>query len=114
MTYRGGSTKAYWPRIGVGNTDYRLIQRLIDLTKITSVRYVIPKSIKHKEQWHWRVDRRDDVVAILKSVLPYLVIKIEQAKAILSLPNRNAKNKEAREKVHSICMQLNKRGPRAA
>jgi hypothetical protein len=109
-----GNGKVYWPRIGVGNTDYRLIQKLVDVTGVPYVRHVIPKSEKHREQWHWKADRRDDVARILLAVLPYLVIKRAQAEAILSLPGWHVKDHAARTNVHDLCQRLNRKGPRTA
>lgn len=102
--------KAYWPRIGVGNTDYRLIKRLMDLTGVLSVRHYISKNPNAKEQWHWKSDKRSDVDRILKAALPYLILKREQAEAILSLPGWHVLDKPARANVHDICRRLNKKG----
>lgn len=106
--------KVYWPRIGVGNTDYRLIQKIIDITGVPYVRHVLPKNTNAKEQWHWKADRRSDVECILLAVRPYLVMKREQADVILSLPPLNAKAKDVRAAVHDLCRVLNQKGVRAA
>lgn len=100
----------YWPRLGVGNTSYALIERLIAITGVDSVRYVLPKNVKAKEQWHWIVNKREDVDGILLAVLPHLVVKRAQAEAILSLPMKNARDADARKFVHDLCRKLNKKG----
>lgn len=61
-----------------------------------------------------QVDRRADVERILKAVLPHLIIKREQAEAILSLPGHNVKDKASRATVHDLCRRLNKKGRRAS
>lgn len=66
---------------------------------------------KNKAAWMWRITKQKEVELILLAVLPYLVIKREQAKILLSfvrLPS--GKNPEVRGKLYNQIRLLNTRG----
>lgn len=108
---RRGS-KGYANRIGVGNTNPKLIDRLIELTGMGRVRFVKAPNERCKDQLHWQIDKRDDIRIFLLTILPHLLLKKEQAELILSLPPRNSKNNEFRAIVHLRLKELNKKGPK--
>ena len=106
-----GTRGKYHNRIGVGNTNPRLIERLVAMTGCGSVRYVSkPKSPNAKPQWHWNVHRRDDIRAILLAILPHLILKDAQARLVLALPPKHTKDNAQRVATHLALRALNKKG----
>ena len=111
--YRATITKTgpgYWMSIGVGNTNKKLIDRLMKLTGFGVVRFVNNKGTRNKDQWHWNMWRQDEVRSLLMAVLPYLILKRTQAELLLSTPGRNVVDKERRAELYKLIGVLNKRG----
>ena len=105
-----GTKGRFSNRIGVGNTNPLLIARLVEMTGCGRVRNVSPKSPRAKPQIHWNVNRKDEICAILLAIMPHLILKIEQAKLVLALPLKHAKDNPARVATHLALKALNKKG----
>lgn len=109
---------AYCMRVSVYNTNIALMQWLIE--NFGGVYYTKSRSIqnveKHKVEYDWRIKGAKNHERILLGILPYLVIKKEQAKLALEYVRitmeRNWKDsQEKREPLAIRCMELNRRGP---
>ena len=105
-----GTRGRFHNRIGVGNTNARLISRLVEITKCGSVRNVIPKNPRAKPQVHWNVSRKDEIRAIILAIMPHLILKVEQAKLVMSLPPKHTKDNARRVETHLALRTLNKKG----
>lgn len=67
---------------------------------------------KWKQAYIWRYLKKKDIEKLLLAVLPYLIIKREQAITLLEfvrLP-RHMENTEKRQELHERMRELNKRG----
>ena len=105
-----GTKGRFHNRIGVGNTNPKLIVRLLALTGFGSARNVTPKSPRAKPQIHWNVNRKEEIRAILLAVLPHLILKTQQAELVLALPPKNTKANARRVATHLALRALNKKG----
>lgn len=107
-----GSYMNYYGRIHVKNTDYRLIKWLVDIFG-GNVHQNNPVSPKHAiaYSWYFSGDAHDKEVLLL-AVLPYLIVKKEQAKVLVEFFRMSGeKNPEKREELYQENMVLNRRGP---
>jgi hypothetical protein len=113
---RNGSTANY-PKvvldITIVNTDERLMKWLI--TYFGGRYYMRNRqdSPKHKFSFFWRLTGKANKEKILLGILPYLVLKREQA--LLGLEclrlGFHERNPEARYELMLKCQALNKKGP---
>lgn len=108
--------------IAASNTDERLVRRCADLCGGKVIKSE-PKNKRHKTAYIWTL-RGVRVGPVAKTVLPYLVGRVEQAKIVIELramtkrgspkgrfgtqktPEENA----AREALYERCCMLNRRG----
>lgn len=76
-------TKQNVPTIEVGNTDFRLIQWL---TKEIGGDFKVKSETRpnHKTAYVWYIRLTMDILNILKSTMPYLIIKKENAQKLLN------------------------------
>lgn len=109
MRTRRGGGYAYWVRIGVGNTNIRLIRRIKQITHIGRV-YLSTRLKPAKDLWQWNVDRNLEVKRLLKTIYPYLILKRRQAILILKSPPKHTKNRTLRMKLWNDLHLLNKKG----
>lgn len=66
---------------------------------------------KTKEAWMWRITKQKDIELLLLSVLPYLIIKREQAKVLLNFVRlERTAPVESRQKAYEQIRALNVRG----
>ena len=81
LTWKGKKTKRYPAYIVQCNmTDRDVVARLADLLQIGHLsKKQIPKQKNHKPFWSWRLNKRDEVKALLELLLP-LMGKRRQAK----------------------------------
>jgi hypothetical protein len=100
---------AYWAAVGVGNTDKRLIDELIRITRIGKAN-ISKRPKPAKNVYLWNVNRQLDVANILLTVRGHLILKREQADLILSLPPPNARANAERERIHAELKRLNAKG----
>jgi hypothetical protein len=99
--------------ITIVNTDERLMVWLI---KNVGGRYYMRKrqdSPKHKFSYAWRLTGRANKERLLLGVLPYLIMKADQAKLGLEFLRLNVHQRipEKRYELMLKCQALNKKGP---
>jgi hypothetical protein len=108
-----GSYMNYYGRIHVKNTDYRLIKWLLDHFG-GNVHQSVPEDlVKHAVaySWYFSGDAHDKEVLLL-ALMPYLIVKKEQAKTLVEFFRMSGeKNPAKREKFYQANKILNHRGP---
>jgi hypothetical protein len=108
-----GSYMNYYGRIHVKNTDYRLIQWLLDNFG-GNVHESIPTDPKRHAiaySWYFSGDAHDKEVLLL-ALMPYLIVKKEQAKVLIEFFRMSGeKNPAKREELYQRNAALNHRGP---
>ena len=72
------STGTYYLHITVPQTHRKPLEVLLETFGGNIWNRPIPKNPKHKQQWYWRVTRKL-AASVLNELLPYLVLKKEQA-----------------------------------
>jgi hypothetical protein len=108
-----GTYMNYYGRIHVKNTDYRLIQWLLDKFGGNVHDHIPSDPIKHAKgySWYFSGDAHDKEVLLL-ALIPYLIVKKEQAKVLIDFFRMTGeKNPEMREKFYQKMAVLNRRGP---
>jgi hypothetical protein len=108
-----GSYMNYYGRIHVKNTDYRLIKWLLDKFGGTVSNHEPSDPVKHKKaySWYFSGDAHDKEVLLL-SIMPYLIVKKEQAKILIEFFRmHDEKNPAKREDLYQKSLALNHRGP---
>lgn len=108
-----GSYMNYYGRIHVKNTDYRLIQWLLDHFGGNVHEHIPADPLKHKKaySWYFSGDAHDKEVLLL-ALMPYLVVKKEQAINLVKFFRLSGeKNPSKREELYQTSMTLNHRGP---
>lgn len=98
--------------IGISNTDIRLMKRLKEMFGGS---YSGGKPLKGHPNWkpkyQWTVNGNENKELILLAVLPYLVLKREQAiNALEFIRLRDVKAPEKRQELYDRNIVLNKRG----
>ena len=79
---RGSSEPHYHAGVRVGMTDRRPLDLIVDVTGIGRV--ILEKPYHHlKPMYRWAIRRKDEIVPFLKLIMPYLLVKKEQAKLAL-------------------------------
>lgn len=96
--------------IQIANSNIELMKWLV--RNFGGVYYSKPR---HKENWKtgytWRPKGRKNAETLLLGVLPYLVLKREQANLALEFIRLGfEKNQSRRDELHLKCMELNRRG----
>lgn len=99
----------YCPRISVGNTNYLLMQRLLEMTGFGSVQRSA-RPAPAKDCFHWNVSKSDDVRRLLLAIRGHLLLKVEQADLILALPRKGAKEPGRRAEIRDRLAELNRKG----
>jgi hypothetical protein len=108
-----GSYFNYYGRIHVKNTDYRLIQWLLDKFGGNVHEHLPADLIKHKKaySWYFSGDAHDKEVLLL-ALMPYLIVKKEQAKILIEFFRMSREvNPAKREELYQKSGTLNHRGP---
>lgn len=106
---RGCSYKQYELFISIRNTDVRLMKWLIE--HFGGVYYANPVEKGWKPSWHWRPKGHKNKELLLLGLLPYLVLKRDQALLGLEYLRLGATN--CPSKRHALCLrtrELNRRG----
>ncbi len=114
-------TAQYQAKIQVANTDLRIMQWLKERFRgeVGSQR---PASGNCKARFYWQ-SYADDLVPLLKGILPYLLLKKQQALCVIAFRTealwKRGGNKQTpppelarREVLYQTIKSLNKRGPR--
>jgi hypothetical protein len=108
-----GTYNNYYGRIHVKNTDYRLIQWLLNNFG-GNVHDSPPKDIvKHSKaySWYFSGDAHDKEVLLL-ALMPYLIVKKDQAKILVDFFRMSGQvNPFKREELCAKIQALNRRGP---
>lgn len=95
--------------VGVGNTNIKLINRLVEITGMGRTSKVVLES-NAKDKHMWEVFVYEDVRNFLATIRPYLILKQRQADIVLNLPPKNARAVEERKAAWDECHRLNKKG----
>ena len=104
---------AYWPVIGVGNTDKHLIDELIRRTGVGRIGHS-PRPYPAKNLWTWMVSKRDEVLPLCLALLPNLILKRRQARLLLMVPKKNERAEGRRARIQKLLKRLNRKGCRRA
>lgn len=107
-----GNYQNYYGRIHVKNTDKRLMKWLVDYFG-GNIHTNKPKSDKHSVaySWYFSGNAKSKEVFLL-AIMPYLIIKREQAKVLVEFFRLSEqKCPELRKKLYQKMHSLNKRGP---
>lgn len=109
---RKNGRDCYFPVVDITNTDGRIIEAVVSWTEMGRVRnYCYDKLKRWKRSWRWSVWRRDDVVALLTKVTPYLISKRERASIVLGFSVIKARKEGDDLEFYFLRMkELNKRG----
>lgn len=102
----------YGVTVAVSNTDIRLMKKL---EEVFGGSYNGGKPFKNHSNWkpkyQWNVCGNETKEMVLGSILPYLVLKQEQAKTALEfLKLKDKKVPEKRQELYERNISLNKRG----
>ena len=94
----------------VQNTSRKMIDWL--QSKFGGQVYLSKKETeKTKAAWMWRITKKKDIEILLLAVLPYLIVKREQAKVLLNFVRLTPDmNSELRATYYRQLRQLNSRG----
>lgn len=105
-----GRVMPYSFRVAVDNTSLTLMKWLI--FNFGGVYYTKNMAVaNHKTSYNWRPKGRANIEAVLLGILPYLVIKQEQAEIGLEYVRMNGeKNPDKREELYSRMRDLNRKG----
>lgn len=111
----------YIPRLQVANTNMEWIESWAQRIGRGNTYYYPSTNPKHSAYGYWCIQRKADVVYILKKILPYLIIKREQARLLIEYiegkflkgpGNEPTEQELARRQGIFLAMRaLNKRGP---
>ena len=94
------------------NTDERLMKWL--MSNFGGRYYHRPtRDIRHKSCFRWRITGKSNKEKVLLGILPYLIIKEEQAKVALEFIRMPVHHRdwEARRVLMEACQKLNAKGP---
>jgi hypothetical protein len=108
-----GSYMNYYGRIHVKNTDYRLIEWLLAKFGGNVHEHIPSDPIKHAKaySWYFSGDAHDKEVLLL-GLMPYLIVKKEQAKILIEFFRMTGEvNPAKREVLYQKNSTLNRRGP---
>ena len=99
-------------RVQITNTDLRLMKWLI--ANFGGVYYQKTQGTgKHKPAYEWRPKGRANVEKLLLGILPYMIIKPEQAKIALEyirMTITNERDPEKRNELYERMRDLNRKG----
>lgn len=102
------STGSYEMRVKIGNTDLRLMKWLISHFGGVYYTETNRNPLKHKTLYQWRISGKKNAENLLLGILPYLVLKPEQAK--IGIEYLRASDTLTREQCWKALQSLNKRG----
>ena len=96
-------------QIGVANTSLKLMKWLVSnfgqsYRELSQRKNTFAK----RKVYSWRIERRENQESLILAVLPYLVIKKEQAKTALRYIRLPRVEPQARMKLHLLMKSLNK------
>ena len=108
-----GSYMNYYGRIHVKNTDTKLMKWLVDNFGGTVNAITPSDAIKHAVAYSWYSSgNAHDKEVLLLALMPYLVVKREQAKILIEFFRMSGEvNPQKREELYQKIHALNRRGP---
>lgn len=97
-------------KISIGNTNDKLHDWLLE--NVGGAKYMghRPTTDKHKSGYNWQLHGKERMKEFIEGVLPYLVLKKEQALLALKSIAIEGKNPELREKLWLQMKALNRKG----
>lgn len=97
-------------KISIGNTNENLHDWL--LKNVGGAKYIghRPKTDKHKPGYNWQLHGKDNMKEFIKGVLPYIVLKKQQALLALESIATEGKNPELRREQWLKMKTLNRKG----
>lgn len=100
----------YQLKVSIGNTNVDLHDWL--LARVGGAKYLghRSKTDKHKSGFNWQLHGKDNQKKFILGVLPYLVMKINQAKVALRMILLDGKQPEARQGLWLEMKVLNRKG----
>lgn len=84
-TKRPGGVDQYTPVISVVNTNIEWLHAWRDRLDRGTIRGFVPSNNRWKARATWQINRKADVVYVLKQIAPYLFCKQQQAALVCSL-----------------------------
>jgi len=109
---KGRTTKVLRPRVGVTNTSLELLEWL---RKVIGFGYIDrhKESSEHKDTWRYGLYSVNDIRRLLEDILPYLVVKREQAELLLTFCKEHVSYRPATEveiEIYYDLKELNRKG----
>lgn len=111
----------YILRLQVANTNMEWIEAWAQRLGRGNTYFYPSTNPKHSAYGYWCIQKKADVVYILKKILPYLIIKKEQAKLLIEYTEGkftkgtdhgpNEQELARRERIFQAMRALNKKGP---
>ena len=96
--------------ISLGNTNVILIDWLVGMLGGAKYLGYRPKTDKHKTGYLWRIHGKEQQRDFICGVLPYLLLKKEQALLALQTLDIEGKNPEVRQDLWLKMKSLNRKG----
>jgi hypothetical protein len=62
----------YYPRVGASSTDQDVIERLPEYSGAGQITGPYPRKPPQKTVWYWTVTNRDDAIALMQEMYPYM------------------------------------------
>jgi hypothetical protein len=100
----------YQLKVCLGNTNRKLIDWLLDTVGGGCYVGHRPKTDKHKVGYNWQLHGKVEQKEMILGVLPYLLLKKEQALVALEMLAIEGKNPELRRKLWIKIKGLNRKG----
>lgn len=106
-----GYYQSHYPAVAVGNTDKRLIDKILE---VTQVGFIVEQKRKiknknHKDVWIWKVTG-ENAQYILFSIKEYLIIKGKQADIVMQYPPKGIIAPDFKKQLYEKIKILNQRG----
>ncbi len=76
--YRQRNTPSY--RIEIANTDMPLLEQVVKVTGVSTIRTHLRDNPRHKTAYHWEAGGAD-ALSLLRQMRPWLIVKAERADA---------------------------------
>ena len=97
-------------KISIGNTNEELHDWLLE--NVGGAKYMghRSKTDKHKNGYNWQLHGKENQKEMISGILPYLVLKKQQALIALKSIAIDGKNPELREKLWLKMKALNRKG----
>ena len=81
--YKNGRGSLCWC-IQIPNTHYPSVEHCLEITGCGHIQHKVHAGNGKKDQWHWRLTTKNDIIAVCKQMLPYLVTRKESVERALA------------------------------